>query len=91
MVEVSDENQTDDGTDRRTIGGIAVLGTGVGYPSTYSPAPATTTPTGTSNVPFRDFCLVFMWKDVDGLIGAAGNHYFQLQTPHDGSCPNSNG
>ena len=86
MVEVDNSSVSD-----RVVGGIKMSGSNSGYPSTSSPAPATTTKnTGASSV-HRQQCFVFMWKDVAGLIGPAGNHYFQLQTPHDGSCPNSNG
>tara|TARA_R100000664_G_C2750622_1_gene137959 strand:- start:533 stop:1564 length:1032 start_codon:yes stop_codon:yes gene_type:complete len=77
------------GVSPRYVGGILMSGSG--YPSTYSPSPATTTKnTGASSV-HRQQCLVFMWKDVAGLIGNAGTHYFQLQIPHDGSCPSSSG
>ena len=76
------------GVSPRTVGGILMSGSG--YPSTYSPAPAITTPDSGGAV-HEQKCLVFLWKDVAGLIGTAGKHYFQLQTPHDGSCPSSSG
>lgn len=85
MVEVDNS-----GVSNRVVGGIQISGSGVGYPSTYSPAPATTTPDSGGAV-HEQKCLVFLWKDVAGLIGTAGKHYFQLQTPHDGSCPASSG
>lgn len=86
LVEVANSSVSD-----RVVGGIKMSGSNSGYPSTYSPAPATTTKnTGASDV-HQQQCLVFMWKDVAGLIGNAGTHYFQLQTPHDGSCPSSSG
>lgn len=86
LVEVDNSSVSD-----RVVGGIKMSGGNSGYPSTYSPAPATTIKnTGASDI-HRQQCFVFMWKDVAGLIGNAGTHYFQLQNSHDGSCPNSNG
>ena len=62
-----------------------------GYPSTYSPAPATTTH-GASGTNQDRFCCVFIWKDVNNQMGkGAGAHFFQLQNGHDGACPSSNG
>lgn len=78
-------------TSPQVVGGVNIKG--VDYPSAFQPKAVSTADSDCGDAPFNG-PMVFMWFDVDGILGAhvpSGSlgtqaYWFQLLTPHDGTC-----